>query len=159
MDRRNVLRAAPAALLLLVGCAALPGHDAVKVQLAGLEPLEGEALEMRFLCRLRVQNPNDTPIEFRGVAVDLRVRGSAFASGVADTAGTVPAFGETLVQLPVTVSAIDLARIMIGFALGEGPPRLDYVMNGKLGSGAFGALRFRSSGEIAWPGWTRGPWT
>lgn len=149
MRRRPVLAALPA---LLAACASLPGRDPVKVQLAGLDPLEGEGLELRFLCRLRIQNPNDAPVDFRGVSVDLRVRGSNFASGVSDVAGTVPAFGETVVQVPVTISAINMARVVIGFAMGDGPRKVDYVMNGKLGGGAFGTMRFESSGEITLPG-------
>lgn len=150
MHRRHLLLAPPA--LLLAGCATLPGRDPVRVQLAGLDPLEGEGLELRFLCRLRVQNPNDTPIDFRGVALDLRVRGSLFASGVSDASGTVPAFGEAVVQLPVTVSAINMARVVIGFAMGDGPRKVDYVMTGKLGGGPFGTMRFESSGELTLPG-------
>lgn len=150
MHRRHLLLAAPT--LLLAGCAALPGRDPVRVQLAGLDPLESEGLELRFLCRLRVQNPNDTAIDYRGVAVDLRVRGSPFASGVSDAAGTIPAFGEAVVQIPITISAINMARVVIGFAMGEGPRKVDYVMNGKLGGGPFGTQRFTSSGELTLPG-------
>jgi LEA14-like dessication related protein len=59
----------------------------------GVEPLRG-GLGLRFLCKLRVQNPNDVPIEFNGIYVALEVRGSAFATGLSDAVGTVPRFGE-----------------------------------------------------------------
>lgn len=150
MNRRHAVLAAPA--LLLAGCAGFPGRDPVRVQLAGLDPLEGEGLEMRFLCRLRVQNPNDAAIRFSGVAIDLQVRGHPFASGVSDEAGTVPAFGEALVSVPLSVSAVSMARLAIGLAMGNEPRRFDYVMNGKLGGGPFGTLRFESRGELSLPG-------
>lgn len=154
MKRRVALLGAP--LFLLAGCAALPGRDPVRVQLAGLDPLQSEGLELRFLCRLRVQNPNDTPVDYNGLALDLRVRGQHFASGVSDARGTVPAFGEAVVSLPITVSAVNIARLVIGMATGQESRRLDYVMTGKLGGGPFGTMRFESSGEMTLPGVSRG---
>lgn len=144
MRRRQFL---PAGLLLLAGCAALPGRDPLNVQVANLEPLEGEGMELRFLCVLRVQNPNDTEHPFRGVALDLQVRGSSFASGVADVSGTVPAFGEVVLRVPVTASAVSLARLGIGLFMGEEKTRLDYHVRGRVGS-----ARFESRGEIPFPG-------
>lgn len=154
MYRRLLLRCTPA--LLLAGCAALPGRDPVRVQLAGLDPLQSEGLELRFLCRLRVQNPNDFAIDYNGLALDLRVRGQHFASGVSDARGTVPAYGEAVVALPVTVSAVNIARLVINMATGQESRRVDYVMTGKLGGGPFGTMRFESSGEMTLPGTGRG---
>lgn len=150
MDRRSALFSLSA---LLAACASLPGRDPVKVQLAGLDSLgDSQGLEVRFLARLRVQNPNDTPVEFSGVAIDVRIRGSNFASGVSDASGTVPAFGETVVSVPVTVSAVNIARMVIGFAMANEPPqKVDYAMTGKLGGGPFGTIRFESRGEVNLP--------
>jgi LEA14-like dessication related protein len=151
MDRRRVLQYAPM-LAALAGCAAQTGRDPPRVQLVGLDPLEGESLELRFLCRLRVQNPNDTPIDYSGLSVEIWVRGISIASGVSDATGSVPRFGETLLSLPVTVPALNLARVAMGVARDQGPRRLDYVLKGKLAGPAFGAVRFESRGELALPG-------
>ena len=140
--------AVPGALLLLAGCAAFPGQEPLKVQVVDLEPLEGESLEIRFMCVLRVQNPNDTPHPFSGVSIDLQVRGNNFASGVADASGEVPRFGEVLLRVPVSASAFNLARVAIGLFMGTERPRVDYHARGRIGS-----ARFESSGEITLPDW------
>jgi LEA14-like dessication related protein len=146
MIRRRLALHWVAALLLLPGCAALTGQDAVRVQVVDLEPLEGESLELRFMCVLRVQNPNDTDLAYSGVALDLQVRGNPFASGVADVSGTVPRFGEVLVRVPVSASALNLARVVIGLYMAEERPKVDYRLRGRIGN-----FRFESRGEITLP--------
>ena len=79
-------------LLALGACATLAAQDPLQVTVAGIEamPGAGESLEVRFLVKLRVQNPNDTSVDYDGVAVNMDVQGRSFASGVSDVAGTVP---------------------------------------------------------------------
>ena len=139
--------------VLLGGCASLAGRDPLKVMLAGIEPLPGQGMEVRLAVKLRVQNPNDAAVDFDGAALTLDLRGIEFASGVSDQRGQVPRFGETVITVPVTVSAFALARQLIGIAGGE-DPRLDFVARGKLGSGASGGFgtRFESSGAFDLPG-------
>lgn len=138
------------ALAALAGCAGLAGWDPPKVTLAGVESLPGEGLEVRLAVKLRVQNPNDRPIDYDGVALDLAVRGMDLASGVSDARGTVPRFGETVITIPVTVSAFAIARQVYSLAAGD-RGKVDFVASGKLGGSVFGGLRFRSSGEFDLP--------
>jgi LEA14-like dessication related protein len=140
------------AMLALDGCAGFFNRDAMRVSVAGIEPLEGQGLEMRFAVKLRVQNPNDAPIDFDGVALDLDLNGRAFASGVSDQRGTVPRFGETIVSVPVTVSAFSVARQAFGFANGDTVSKVSYAVRGKLSGGAFGGARFADSGYVDLPG-------
>ena len=53
--------------------------------------------------KVRIQNPNDAPIDYNGVALTLELNGMKFGAGVSDEIGTVPRYGETIVTLPVTV--------------------------------------------------------
>ena len=94
--------------LTLPGCAAFQGRDPLHVTVAGIDPLEGQGLELRMLVKLRVQNPNDAPIDYNGVALEMKVRGKTFASGVSDAGGNVPRFGEAVISVPVTVSAFSM---------------------------------------------------
>lgn len=135
--------------VLLAGCAGLTGRDPLNVTLAGIEPLPGQGMEMRMAVKLRVQNPNDAAVDFDGAAVTLKVRGMDFASGVSDQRGSVPRFGETVLTVPVTVSALAIARQVISLAGGSNP-KLDFVARGKLASGGFGT-RFESSGAFELP--------
>lgn len=61
---------------------------------AGIEPLQGEGLELRMLVKLRVQNPNDSPLDYDGVYVKLDVLGKTFASGAAMTPAACPVSGK-----------------------------------------------------------------
>ena len=135
--------------VLLAGCAGLAGVDPLRVTLAGIEPLPGQGMEMRLAVKLRVQNPNDAAVDFDGAALTLEVRGMDFASGVSDQRGSVPRFGETVITVPVTVSAFAVVRQVLGLAGGD-MPKLDFVARGKLASGGFGT-RFESSGEFELP--------
>jgi len=137
-------------LLLLAGCASLSGREPLRVTLAGVESLPGEGMELRMAVKLRVQNPNDAPVDFDGVAVSLELRGMDFASGVSDTRGSVPRFGETVLTVPVTVSAFAVARQVISLASGDNP-KVEFVARGKLSDGSFGGARFESKGSFDLP--------
>jgi LEA14-like dessication related protein len=143
--RRRTLSALP--LLLLAGCASLSGLEPVRVQLAGLEPLPGEGLELRFLAKLRVQNPNGQAIAFDGVSVELTLQGNAVASGVSNASGTLPAFGEAVLDVPVSLSAMSVARTFLDIIMGKGSPRIEYALRGKLGTG-WGGMPFESRGQV-----------
>lgn len=136
-------------LLLLAACATL--GDALRVNVVGVDPLQGEGLELRFAVKLRVQNPNDAAIEFDGVAVDLELDGKAVATGVSDQKGSVPRFGETVITVPVTVSAFNVARVLVGFSGAQSRGEIPYAVSGKLAGGSFGAVRFSRSGTLSLP--------
>jgi LEA14-like dessication related protein len=139
-----------AALLFVSGCANLQQRDPVQVYVVGVEPLQGEGLELRMLIKVRVQNPNETAIEYDGVSVSMDVQGKTFASGVSDAAGTVPRFGETVIDLPVSVSAFRMARGAAGI-FSSSPDKIEYALKGKLSGPAFQSVRFTSKGEVAFP--------
>lgn len=147
---RKLLLLCLSCCLLLAGCAGLPGQDPLNVSLAGLESLPGQGMEVRMAVKLRVQNPNDAPVDFNGVAVTLELRGLDFASGVSDAQGTVPRFGETVLTVPVTVSAYALAKQALSFAAGE-RTKVDWVARGKLAGSGFGGMRFETKGEFDLP--------
>ncbi|HKU90431.1 MAG TPA: LEA type 2 family protein [Steroidobacteraceae bacterium] len=133
--------------LLLPGCAALQQKDPLNVAVAGIEPLQGQGLELRLEVKLRVQNPNDAPVEYDGVAVEMDVQGKTFATGVANVAGSVPRFGESVISVPVTISAFRMARQVMGAVKGGGFGKIEYEMKGKLNTG-FSPTRFSTRGSF-----------
>jgi LEA14-like dessication related protein len=145
---RNLVLAA-LATSVLGGCATLP--DPVNVTVAGFESLPGEGLEVRLLVKLRVQNPNDEDIVYNGAAVKIDVSRRTFATGVSDAAGTVPRFGEAVVAVPVTISALRMARQMLGMLDGKPVDRVQYAMSGKLQTAGFSAIRFGTEGVLDVP--------
>lgn len=137
--------------LLLSACQSLGLRDPLRVSVAGVEPLPGEGLELRFNVRLRVQNPNDGAVDYDGLALDLEVNGRHLASGVSDQKGTVPRYGEAVLGVPVTVSAFAALRQALGLMQGEAVSELPYTVNGKLAGGVFGTVRFSHSGTLKLP--------
>lgn len=139
--------------LVLAGCASLVHREPVRINVVGLEPIPGEGMEMRFKVKLRVQNPNETAIDFDGLALDLDLNGRPFASGVSDRAGSVPRFGETLIEIPVSVSAIAVVRQALGVIEGVdgGKAEVPYALRGRLAGGLLGGMRFSDSGTLKLP--------
>lgn len=134
--------------LSLSACALLPSHDPLEVQVAGIQPLPGEGLELRLLVKLRLLNPNDAAVDYDGVALSLSVNDRRLGSGVSDQRGSVPRFGERVLSVPVTISALSVARQALGLADGSRLDALPYVLRGKLGGGLLGTRRFTDKGTL-----------
>lgn len=150
--RRGFLAAAMSACALaLAGCAGF-GEEAPRVSVAGVQPLPSQGLEMRMNLQLRVQNPSDRTLEFNGLALDLDVNGERFASGVSDRSGSIPRYGEAIVDVPVSISAFGAVRQLVQLADGRGWSGVPYVMRGRLSGGAFGTTRFTDRGTLRLPG-------
>jgi LEA14-like dessication related protein len=155
LNCRHLLIAALAiGCVAVTACATLQGRDPPQVMVAGIEPLEGEGLELRMTVKLRVQNPNDTPIDYNGVSVQMNVQGETFASGVSDETGSVPRFGETVIAVPVTISAFHMVRQAVGMMHDAGTGKITYEMKGKLSGSGFGGIRFTTKGDFNLPGAT-----
>lgn len=138
-----------AGMLVLAACATLTDHEPIHVAVAGIEPLPGEGMEVRMLVKLRVQNPNDAAIDYDGVSLKLDVQGDTYASGVSAAQGTIPRFGEGLIEVPVTISTLRVALQAIGQARsGKAPEKIKYKVKGKLGGSLFGSMSFTTEGEL-----------
>jgi LEA14-like dessication related protein len=140
------------AAALLGGCAVAPARDPLQVTVAGIESLPGEGLELRMLVRLRVQNPNDAPLDYDGVYLKLDVLDKTFATGVSSERGSVPRYGETVIGVPVTVSALRMVTHVLGMLDGKPIGKVNYRLEGKLDGIGFGSTRFQSQGELTLPG-------
>jgi len=139
------------ASLAAAGCATLPSSDPLSITVAGIEPLPGEGLELRLAVQVRIQNPNDASIDYTGAALNLDLNGRKLASGVSDAIGTVPRYGEAVLTIPVTISAIAMARQALGFANAPNERNVSYRVRGKLEAGLFGTRRFEDEGTFELP--------
>jgi hypothetical protein len=135
----------------LAACSVLPNRDPLNIDVAGIEPLPGEGLELRLAVRVRIQNPNDTDIEYSGAALNLDLNGRKLASGVSAAMGTVPRYGEAVLEIPVTVSALNMARQVLGFVNAQNQRDVSYTVHGKLEGGVFGTRRFTDEGTFELP--------
>lgn len=143
-----------ATVLAGAGCATLPDEDPLEVTVAGIEPLQGEGMELRMNVKLRVQNPNDAPLDYDGASVKLEVQGRTFATGVSDATGTVPRFGESVIVVPVTASMLRVVRNVVGMMQDQPPEQVRYRMTGKLSTTGFGSKRFTAEGDFKLPAGT-----
>jgi hypothetical protein len=135
----------------LGACASLPKQDPLQVTVADIESLPGEGMEMRMMVKLRVQNPNDSSVEYDGIYLRLEVLDKTFATGVSDERGSIPRYGETIVSVPMTVSTLRVLANVAGIFGGQAPDRLKYKLHGKLDGPVFGATRFELQGDFAMP--------
>jgi len=133
------------------GCASLHRCEPIQVIMAGVEPLQGQELELRMLVKLRIQNPNDLPVDFNGVFVQMDVQGKRFATGVSDASGSIPRYGDTIVSVPVSVSTFQIVRQAIGIMTNEHHGKLTYELTGKLAGPSINCGGFKSKGEFTLP--------
>ena len=143
-------------LLCLSACSSLPNRDPLKINVVGIEPLQGEGMEVRFAVTIRVQNPNDYNLTYSGVALDLDINGQPFASGVSDQRGEIGRFSDTVVSVPVSVSAFSFIRQTYGISQMKTLNNMPYILRGKLSGGLFNTMRFVDSGTLNLPGSTTG---
>ncbi|SQF98670.1 lipoprotein [Paucimonas lemoignei] len=145
-------------ILTLSACALFPNRDPLNINVVGIEPLPGQGLEVRMAVKLRLQNPNETAIEYTGVALDLDVNGKLLASGVSDQQGTIGRFSEGVLVVPVSVSAFAALRQAVGLTQTQSLDNLPYTLRGKLAGGLFGTMRFSDSGTLSLPQPVGGTW-
>ena len=138
-------------LLTLSACALLPNRDPLNINVVGIEPLPGQGLEVRLAVKLRLQNPNETAIEYNGVALDLDVNGKLLASGISDQHGSIGRFSEAVLVVPVSVSAFAALSQAVGLSQTQKLDNLPYTLRGKLAGGLFGTMRFKDSGVLNLP--------
>ncbi|WP_448107766.1 LEA type 2 family protein [Pseudomonas azerbaijanoccidentalis] len=143
-------------LLSLSACALLPNRDPLNINVVGIEPLQSQDMEIRFAVKIRVQNPNESSISFNGVSLDLDINGQPFASGVSDESGSIGRFSETVLTVPVSVSAFSVLRQTFGLSQVQTLNNMPYILRGKLAGGLFGTMRFVDSGKLSLPGPTTG---
>lgn len=141
----------------LAGCASLVHREPVRINVVGLEPLPGQGMDMRFVVKLRVQNPNESAIDFDGLALELDLDGKPFATGVSDQRGSVPRFGEALVDIPVSVSAVAVVRQALGVIEGSTGGSVPYTLRGRLAGGVLGGIRFSDQGMLSLPAAPKAP--
>ena len=145
-------------IVTLSACALFPNSDPLNINVVGIEPLPGQGLEVRMAVKLRLQNPNETAIDYTGVALDLDVNGKLLASGVSDQQGTIGRFSEGILVVPVSVSAFAALRQAVGLTQTQSLDNLPYTLRGKLAGGLFGTMRFSDSGVLSLPQPAGGTW-
>ena len=101
-------------LLLMGGCASLnPSLEAPRISLINMTPLSSEGMESAFELELRLINPNDVPLNLKGIDCRLEINDSTIASGVSNQAAELPALGTLVYPLTLYASASDFIFLMV----------------------------------------------
>ncbi len=135
------------------GCALL-GSDvkdlkAPKVTLAGLTLKDPNPLQLSFLVRLKLDNPNDLDVNLDGADVALALNGKTVAEGLSRSALTLKKRGSSELDVEVTTHTLSAMQQLL---LLQTKPALDYAVSGHLHllnwMGALGQLPFSFSGSV-----------
>lgn len=119
-------------IVLLAGCATLrPQLEQPKLSLVGLEIRELGLLRQRYVLTLNVQNPNAIAFPVRGLSYAVQIAGNDFAHGVSPKAFTVPAYGDSDVDVELTTNLMSTLQNVQQLLSGE-RDSIDYGLSGKL---------------------------
>jgi LEA14-like dessication related protein len=119
-----------AVLLLLAACTQVTRETvAPQVSLTSLQILQLGLLEQRYRIGLRMQNPNDHPINIRGLEFAVQINGQDFASGVSDEGALLPELGEAVLNIDATST---LSAVLGQLSELQKTQTLDYQLSGKL---------------------------
>ena len=133
------------------GCAGLGKRlQAPRVNLADIQVQEVKVLETVLQIEIRVINPNDVPLDIKGIDCELEVNGTTLAAGVSDQKRIIPAYGTTTIPMKVYSSVVDILRGVLGL---QNKEKLHYRLKGKISvEGGFmvpSSIPFDSQGEFS----------
>ena len=67
---------------------------------------------------------------------------------MSDQRGSVPRYGERVLVVPVSITALNVVRQALALADGTQRDAVPFAAGGKLAGGVFGAVRFSQEGSI-----------
>ena len=138
--------------MLLTACAGLGSvsdFDEPDVELLGLEPMPSQGMEARFLVRLRIVNPNSTPLAIDGMAYEVFLRDSKVLSGVSNEGLDVGAFSEAVAELEVAAGMLGSLSLLSDLMANPVEGGMPYRLNTKLSRpGLGGTLRITREGTL-----------
>ncbi len=130
----------------LTGCPSLPVNKP-EVTLVNVTPQSATLVEQTFMVTLRIQNPNDKPLQANGLAFQLSLNGEKLGQGVSNGSINVPAYGENTVDLSVHTTLAAWLKQFGSKGLRSG--NMPYEISGQLnGLNGIGIIPFRKKGEL-----------
>ena len=137
-------------LLGVSACASWGMREPLSVTVADITPLDVNLLEQRYAVKVRLLNPNDVEIAFDGVVFDLEINDKPFAKGVSDRGGTVPRFGEAVIDMQVVSGLQDILRQIAEIQRGD-RTGFTYHVKGRLHTNGGFVIPFDTKGEFGLP--------
>jgi LEA14-like dessication related protein len=117
---------------MLTACAGMRTlEEPPRISLVNLQPGDMTLLEQRFGVRLRILNPNNTPIPIAGLSCALEINDREFAYGVSQQDVTIPPFGEVLLDVDMVSNLLNVMQQLRGLS-GEEHNSFRYRLKGNL---------------------------
>jgi len=138
--------------LLLLGCAGLfQNTEPPRINIANVVPRDIKIFEQVFDLELRIQNPNDIPLEINGLAFDLDLNDKRFATGVSNQSLVIDRLSSDIIHVQAITTLVGFLRQVAEYQQTQAP-RLTYRIKGHIYAGSEGTkLRFDDGGEIKIP--------
>jgi len=135
-------------IVLLGACAISDTVVPPKVSLVNIYPGKSLGLfEQQFVVQLRVSNPNNFDIPLDGISFDMTVNGSHFATGLSNTAVTIPRLSSAVVSVNASASSFDLFKQFLIIAE-SGSANYRIVGSALLQSVLHGPVPFERTGTL-----------
>lgn len=144
-------------LLTIGGCARLgSGFEQPSISVSNMRAGKISPLETVFILDLRIMNPNDFPLDIRGLNCKLQVNGRHFATGLSNTPQSIPAYDTAILPVTVYASMFDMATSVIQLLqhtqqVTDIEP-LHYQLAGTVRLERYGAYDFTTDGEVTLTG-------
>ncbi len=141
----------PLLILLMSGCALL--QDDLRppaVNLVSISPAASSMTDLRFRCRLRLDNPNEVSLPIRGGELQLTLADRVAARGVLAEDVTIPARESREVDSIVSLNVVS-AVALVTRMMADPDARIRYSIEGyvDVAVSRLGRIRFDDSGEFS----------
>lgn len=137
-------------LMLIAGCATNPlSIEPPKVQLVNISQAKQQGLSVEFMLDLKVINPNSRALNLVGMNFDVELEGINIISGAANDVPSVPAYGNQMVGVSVSVGLIEGVKLINQLA-NNNDRKLAYQLTTRLNTGIpiIGVIPVVDSGHI-----------
>ncbi|MFC1664269.1 LEA type 2 family protein [Pseudomonadota bacterium] len=119
---------------LAQGCANMnPDYDTPKVDVVGIESAEGGGQAFQFRIKLRILNPNASPLKLAGIYYVLTIEGLDVVSGTAKDFPEIAGYSEQIVTVSAAASLINSIRLATEL-INKPREGLHYELRAKLGT-------------------------
>ncbi len=152
MKRSPFLLCLVALLFLLAHCSGLyQSVERPRINIANVVPRDIKLFEQVFDLELRIQNPNDTPLEVNGLAFELELNDKRFATGVSNQSLVIDRLSSDVIHVQAITTLVGFLRQVAEYQQTQ-DPRVTYRIKGSIYSGSPSIkVHFDDSGEIKIP--------
>ena len=136
----------------LTGCSGLfHTMERPRINIANITAKETKLFEQVFDLELRIQNPNDLPLEINGLAFEMEAYAKRFATGVSNQNVTVDRLSSAVIHVEAITTLWGFLRQIAEYQQTR-TPRATYRIKGSIYSGSPSVrLPFDDGGEVMGP--------